>query len=426
MEIYRSYGVFWYRLITRLALDDVFHSGWFFVLIALFAVNLMFCTTRRIRRSSHEIFSSPRYLAFPDGNAVLQLENLCPRESTIRSVRQALRKIGYRRIDVVHSHDSDAQIVGRRRRWGRLAPDFVHLGTLIILIGGLLGFLRQEGSFIVNEWGKGTRFLPCSNAEGSPCVPDSFAFQVDAFGVETYGDTLRVKDYWAEVSIWTDDRLDQRGRISVNRPLTVRGVGFYAWRYGDDVQAALVRLHVMDRERNAVTAELELQIGDTIVVPGTQLWLTALRFYRTFALTDDGQPTDLGNVPGGHGAVLLQITGVDETGTTVAYRDLALPFVPQSDVVLSHMFVLADAFVPAFLKIHYARNPGYPIVWWGFVLVMAGLAGAFYFTPSQIRVAIHPDHILLRVEERSATRRSAKRLEEIAAAIRLHCNEQEG
>ncbi|MCK4393608.1 hypothetical protein KAX17_11950, partial [Candidatus Bipolaricaulota bacterium] len=151
-----------------------------------------------------------------------------------------------------------------------------------------------------------------------------------------------------------------------------------------------------------------------------------LRFYRTFAITDDGQPTDLGNMPGGHSAVLIQITGVDETGTTVAYRDLAFPFVPQGEVILSHTFILADAFVPAFLEIHYARNPGYPIVWWGFVLVMVGLAGAFYFTPSQIRVAIHPDRILLRAEKRSATRRSAKRLAEIATAIQLHCNEKEG
>jgi cytochrome c biogenesis protein ResB len=249
---------------------------------------------------------------------------------------------------------------------------------------------------------------------------------VDDFGIETYESSSQVRTYWAELSFLQDDNLMRKGRISVNNPLSINGLGFYTWRYGDDVQAAIVRLQLIDSKYNAVTAELELQVGETMAVPGTELWLTALRFYRTFALTDDGQPTDLGNVPGGDSAVLLQITGIDETGTTVAYRDLALPFVAKTDVVLPQTFILVDAFVPAFLEIHYVRNPGYPVVWWGFVLVMIGLAGAFYFTPSQIRIEIHPDHVLLRAEDRNATHRSAKRLEEIAAAIRLHCNEKEG
>jgi len=413
VEIYRSYGVFWYRLITRLALDDVFHSGWFFVLVALFTVNLVLCTTRRVRRSFHEVLASPRYLALPsDGGDVLQLESLCSRESTIRSVRQALRKIGYRRIDVVHSPNNDTQIIGRRQRWGRLAPDLVHLGILIILIGGLLGALRQEGSFIINEWEKGTRFLPCSSTEGGPCVPDSFAVQVDDFGVETYEDTPRVKDYWAEVSIWTDNRLDRRGRISVNRPLTVRGIGFYAWRYGDDVQGARLRIHVYDRERNVVISETELGVSKTVSIPGTKLWVTAVRFFRTFALDEQGNAVDLGNIPDGYSAVLLQVIGADGRGDDVGYRDFALPFIP--DVAAAaptpYVFVLGDVQIPSFIEVHFTRNPGYPVVWWGFVLLMAGLVGSFYFVPSSVRVSIREESATVWFEGRGGlvTRRALR------------------
>jgi len=432
MEIYRSYGVFWYRLITRLALDDIFHSGWFFALVALFAVNLVLCTTRRVRRSFHrsfhEVLASPRYLALPsDGGDVLQLESLCSRESTIRSVRQALRKIGYRRIDVVHSPNNDTQIIGRRQRWGRLAPDLVHLGILIILIGGLLGALRQEGSFIINEWEKGTRFLPCSSTEGGPCVPDSFAVQVDDFGVETYEDTPRVKDYWAEVSIWTDNRLDRRGRISVNRPLTVRGIGFYAWRYGDDVQGARLRIHVYDRERNVVISETELGVGETVPIPGTQLWLTAIRFFRTFALDEQGTAVDLGNVSGGHSAVLLQVAGNDEARDDVVYRDLALPFVPDVAVAAPtpYVFVLADVWIPSFIEVHFARNPGYSAVWWGFVLLMVGLAGSFYFVPSSVRVSIREEGVTVWLEGRREANPPTGRLLRLKEAILREQQEEE-
>jgi len=425
MEIYRSYGVFWYRLITRLALDDVFHSGWFFVLVALFAVNLVLCTTRRVRCSLHEIFASPRYLAFPNGGNVLQLENLYPHESAIRSVRQTLRKMGYRRIDVVCSPDSDAQIVGRRRTWGRLAPDLVHLGIFIILAGALLGMLRQEGGFIVNEWEKGLRLPACETGESDDCIPLNYDLRVDDFGIETYGDSSQVKTYWAKLSFLQDDNLMSQGRISVNNPLTVDGFGFYTWRYGDDVQAALVRLHVLDRERSAVTAELELRIGESIVIPGTQLWLTVVRFFRTFTLDEQGNAVDLGNVPGGHSAVLLQITGVDETGATVTYRDLALPFVSQSDVVLSHTFVLADAYVPAFLEIHYAHNPGYPVVWWGFALLMVGLAGSFYFVPSSVRISIREQGATVWLEERGGPQPVAGRLLRLREIILREQREEE-
>lgn len=428
--IYRAYGAFWYRVIMRLALDDVFHSGWFLSLSALFALNLVLCMSRRARRSLGRVFGRPHHAVVSEdetGTLCIPLKQV--ERDPVTVIGQLLRRRGYTAIDHVASPEgrtSGFQIVAQRWRWSTLAPDMVHAGILIILAGALLGILRQEGTFVVNEWEKSLRLPACETDASTNCIPLKYDLRVDDFGIETYEGSSRVKTYWAELSFLRDANLVRQGRVSVNHPLTIGGFAFYAWRYGNDVQAAIVRLHVMEREQNAVTAELELQIGDTIAVPGTQLRLTAVRFYRTFALTDDGQPTDLGNVPSGHSAVLLQITGVDETGTIVAYRDVALPFVPLGDVVLPHTFLLADAFVPAFLEIHYARNPGYPIVWWGFALAMGGLAGAFYFTPLQIRVAIHPDRILLRAEGRSATRRSAKHLEKIAAAIRLHCcNEEE-
>lgn len=429
-EIYRSYGVFCYRIITRLSLDDVFHNSWFLGITALFALNLSLCTASRARGSIARTFRRPRYVVIPEGDETThQIAIEATGDNLVPLMRKLLRQAGFRRIDQVivpADRPSRTQLVGRRWHLGSLGPDLVHVGILVILAGALLGVFRQEGTLIVNEWEKGTRIPACTDDAASDCIPLIYDLRVDDFGVEIYEDSARVKTYWANLTFLDGDKPVVQDRISVNRPLTIGGFGFHPWRYGDDIEAAVVRLHVMESEYNAVTSEIELRIGETIVVPGTQLWLTALRFYRTFALTDDGQPTDLGNVPGGHSAVLLQITGVDETGTTVAYRDLALPFIPQSDVTLSHTFVFADAFVPAFLEIHYARNPGYPIVWWGFVLVMVGLAGAFYFTPSLIRVEIHPDRVLLRAEERSVTRRSAKRLEEIAATIRLHCNEKEG
>lgn len=427
-EVYRSYGAFWYRLITRLSLDDIFHSAWFSVLVGLFALNLVLCTGRRARRSVARVLRRPTYAAISAGdNAVLKITmpGTIDREAVLR---EALHRAGLGRIArvVPADHRTDmAQLVGRHRQWGALAPDLIHIAILVILLGALLGALRQDGTFIVNEWEKGLRLPACAKSgmhdTSIACIPVAYDLRVDDFGVETYEGSSRVKTYWAELSFLQGNDLVRQGRVSVNHPMTVGGFGFYPWRYGDDVGATFVRLHVLEQAHNAVTSEIELRVGETVIVPGTQLWLTAVRFYRTFALTDEGEPVDLGNVPGGHSAVLLQIMGLDEAGTTVAYRDLALPFVPESDVDVSYVFLLADAQIPIYLEIHYARNPGYPVVWWGFVLLMVGLAGAFYFAPAEIRVSMGSGHVLLR----PAGRGSTKRLNEIATAIRRYSHGKE-
>ncbi|MCK4394463.1 cytochrome c biogenesis protein ResB, partial [Candidatus Bipolaricaulota bacterium] len=158
-EIYHAYGVFWYRLITRLSLDDVFHSGWFLALISLLALNLTLCTSRRVRRSLGRAFGRPHYAIVSEEEAGTHWIPLKQVErDPAPAIAQLLRRRGYPSIDCVASPEdrtSELQIVARRWRWGALAPDLVHAGILIILAGALLGTLRQEGTFVVNEWEKG-------------------------------------------------------------------------------------------------------------------------------------------------------------------------------------------------------------------------------------------------------------------------------
>ena len=418
--VYRAYGPFWYRLITRLRLYDVFHSTWFFSLTGLFALNLALCTGRRAHCTIARVFGRPLLTAIPEENARTHtIPVRGKRAELITFVTEATRRAGYGRVNRTGDCEEHVQLLGRRRRWAALGPDLVHVGILIILAGALLGIFREEGTFRVNEWEKGLRLPACDGDGSADCISIPYDVQVDNFGVETYAETGRAKSYWADLAFWDGDDLAMQGRISVNRPLTIRGMGFYAWRYGEDVRATLVRLHVLDRARGVITTEVELRVGETLPVPGARLWVTALQFYRTFALSDEGDPVDLGSVPGGHSAVLLQVTGLDEDGRNVAYRDLALPFLPETTVEPAHAFLLADARCPAFIELHFARNPGYPVFWWGFVLVMVGLAAALYFRPSAVRISIEPDRILVRAVGRGRAEQVERLARDIADAVGL-------
>ncbi len=409
--LYRSYGAFWHRWITRLSLDDVFHSGWFLGLVGLFALNLSLCTARRARRAIRTVGTPSEYRPpSVDDPDILILPIAGDRSPHEVQADRLLRRAGFRRIERATANDGSgrSQLVGRRRRWGALGPDLSHLGILVILVGALLGVFRQEGSLVVNAWQKGTRLSPCADIGDSACPPLRLDLQVDDFGAETYPNTRRVKTYWAELSFWNEGGLVEQGRVEVNRPLTVRGVGVYPWRYGRDPRAAALTLHIVDRPRDLVTGQLELRVGETVALPETGLWIKALRYYRTFALDETGEAVDLGNLPGGHPAALLQITGVDGEGHAVAYRDVAFPFLP--DTSRSHAFLLADAVVPAYLELRFVRNPGYPVVWWGFVTVMVGLGASFYFKPSTLRISVEEERLVIAGKGARARRALAKGL----------------
>jgi len=415
--LYRSYGIFWYRLITRLRLDDVFHSLWFLSLTGLFALNLLLCTSRRARGTIARGFRAPGFRVLSEtGNRTIVIPIADPTPGASERLERVVTRAGYRRVVRREGAEGRAQLIGRRRPWGALGADVVHLGILVILVGALLGVLREEGTVRVDESERGL-LLPACGEQGQAvdCLP--FDLRVDDFGVETYGETGQAKDYWAVIAAWQGDRLLEEARISVNRPATIRGVGLYVWRYGADPGAALVRLHVVDPTRSIVTAEVELRVGETVPVPGAQLWVTAVQFYRTFSLDDESHPIDLGDVPGGHPAVLLQISGLDAIGEEVVYRDLALPFLPETSTQPEVAFLLADAQIPAFIDLHFARNPGYPVFWWGFVLVMAGLAVAFYVRPSTVRITIEPERLLLRAEGRDGSRRADRLATDLATIL---------
>ena len=396
-DLYAAYGPFWERLITRLGLGDVFHSWWFFALVGLFAMNLSLCTGRRMRRSLQEVFRPPRFSSRMDGEDV-PIDHGRNSEDVACTVMTSLRRAGLRKIDRVRDPSaSETQLVAQRFRFGALGADLVHVGILVILIGALLGIFRQEGTFAVTDWERGLRLPACADGTSNDCVPLPYDFQVDDFGVEVYEESGRTKSFWANLSFWEGETQVASGRTAVNRPFSIRGLGFYPWRYGQDSSASAVRLHVVETDRNLVIGEVALRIGETAPVPGTSWTLTALRFFQTFALDDFGQAVDLGNVPGGNPAVLLQVSGDEGT-----YRDIALPFLPETATQPMYSFLLAESTAPAFLQIHYVRSPGYRVVWIGFILVMVGLAAALYFAPSRVRISINEERVAIHAESRRA------------------------
>ena len=414
--LYRSYGRFWYRIITTLLLDDVFHSRWFIALLGLFSFNLLLCAARRLRRSIKVLLSSPQLLSESDLPSDLPAVPRRMEESAEirRAAHRILRRHRYR------VRDRGEQLVGERFRYSRLAPDMIHLGILVILVGGLLGIFRFEGRLWLNESELGKTFYPCQEQARNNCIENAdFGLRIDDFGAEFYPETGLPKGYWSLATIVEDGRPVKTAWIEVNRPLTYRGISFYQDRFGEDMQAARAVLLATDRATGEPLGELTLRVGESTPLPETQVWVALSHFFSSFAMTETGEAINRPAPTAENPAAILEVYGLDENGDKLDYRDIVFAHFPQTHFNLDkpYRFVLTNYIIPKRVVIRYSRNPGYPVVWWGFVAVMVGLTGAFYLRPKRVLVRFSGEKLHITDGGTSRMRVGKEELERLADEI---------
>ncbi len=411
--LYRSYGRFWYNIIKFFLLDDVFHSWWFLTLMGLFAVNLLICTTRRLRASIRFLRTPLKPLArvSTDNAAVADLHG-----RPFEEAREAIRRVLKRRR--LRFREEGEQFIAQRFRWSRLGPDVIHLGILIILVGGLLGIFKFEGHLSLNETELGKVFPPCSAEQQVDCIKNAdFSIRIDDFRAELYPDGMMYKDYWTTITVIEDGKEVLTKEIEVNEPLTYKGITFYQTSYGYDLNAAEATIIVEDRESGERLGEFRLKVGERFQIPGTENWVELSRFFTSFMIGQRG-PVNIDTPEPENPAAILQIYQGEGDLEKFEYWDIVFANFPETHLNRDkpYKFYLKDYFVPRFDGISYSKNPGYPVVWWGFTLMALGLFATFYFAPKRFWVVLQKERALVRGEPRPSWGRR-RELEGIAREI---------
>ncbi|MDD5264002.1 MAG: cytochrome c biogenesis protein ResB [Candidatus Bipolaricaulis sp.] len=388
--LYRSYGPVWGALIRALRLNDVFGSSWFVALVSLLAVSLGLCTARTLVRHIRALFTLP-VSPLPSGSSsgCTPVPAATGEQAWMKQkARRCLEARGYR------VRAAGEQLVAERRRWSRLAPDLVHVSLLLILVGALLSIYREEGSITVREAQRGLVLSIGTSAAGG-VHPETahFAVRADDFGAQGYPETGLYRDYWTNLTVFDSNGQEKSARIRVNHPLVFRGYSFHLTGYGDDLGAAEVSIAVVERPTNTVVGAVALRSGETRPVGhgGPKIGLT--RFFTNFRIAQDGTPVDLPGSEALNPAAILDVFtstgGEGSTYRTVAFID---PPDPHWSGDEPFAFYIERFSVPKFVQLGYTRDPGYPLVWVGFVLMMTGLAGSFYLRPRRVWVIPEPEN----------------------------------
>ncbi|MGK7917288.1 MAG: cytochrome c biogenesis protein [Prochloraceae cyanobacterium] len=220
------FGFLSWKVLLNLGLNHVYTTWWFLSLLVLFGSSLTACTfTRQFpalkAARNWKFYQQPRQFEKLALSAELET-------GSINSLIPYLEKQNYK---VFQEQDS---LYARKGIIGRIGPIIVHAAMLIILLGAiwgsLTGFLAQEmvpsgGTFQVKN-------IFEAGALAAPQIPQDFSVRVNRFWID-YTPEGSIDQFYSDLSV-IDDRGEElkRKTIYVNEPLRYHGVTFYQTNWG--------------------------------------------------------------------------------------------------------------------------------------------------------------------------------------------------
>jgi cytochrome c biogenesis protein len=220
------FGFLSWKVLLTLGLDHVYRTWWFLSLLILFGSSLTACTfTRQFpalkAARSWKFYKEPRQFQKLALSAELDKGNL-------DSLSQLL---GQQRYKVFREGDT---LYARKGIVGRIGPILVHASMLIILAGAIWGALT---GFMAQEMvPSGSTFTVNNVIDAGPLaagrIPKDWSVRVNRFWID-YSPEGRIDQFYSDLSVLNTqgEEVDEQ-TIYVNQPLRHRGVTIYQTDWG--------------------------------------------------------------------------------------------------------------------------------------------------------------------------------------------------
>ena len=369
---FQAFGGSLYRLFDLFGLFDMYHSGWFQLMIVLLTINIIVCSIDRISASRRILFV--RKPAFN----LARFRNLKHKEKfkddrtadQLQEVYQAYVKRHFR-----HSHtettDTGYAVYGEKGRWTRFGVYMVHLSVVLLLIGGLIGSIFGfDGWVNIPEGESVSRIQLRSQAQ---VLQLDFEIRCDDFDVSFY-DTGAPKEFRSSLTILEQGREVLKKDIIVNDPLRYKGISLYQASYGQLPSDKLVLSFTSAKTGMIYTRNAG--VNQTMTLP-EKLGTFVLKELRAAAKFGDH---DIGEAYIG---VLTPPNG--------DLQEVFLPLrFPSFDKMRKGQVVIAvvDQVQRYYTGLQVAKDPGVWVVYVGFILMIIGCYITFFMQHQQICVEL--------------------------------------
>ena len=343
-----------------LGLFSVFSTPWFLLLMTVLVISIICCTldrTPRLWRSvRHVRVEQPAAFFDPsrEGRAVLDASG----PDSLEAVQRAFRQRHFRRQQTVTA-DGVTYVYGDRNQYQKLATLLTHAGLVLFLVGGAVTvaagfetvvFVGEGETAPVQAVGTPGNLLVKNHAFFAPRRADgSFA------------------DFSTDLSVFRDGEEVARETIRVNDPLELDGFVFHQNTFGPTAE-----LTIRD-DAGALVWDGPLLLDEEL--------LGAPQGFMTIPGTEAGLVTVLSNDAQGSPALVMQGVGPadPESGENDTLFLVTIPEGVTTDPEVTAGQSITWAGVGSWSGMVIKQDPGQPIIWIAFGLLIAGLVLTFYF-----------------------------------------------
>lgn len=323
-EYIAHYGLVLYRLFDLLGFLDLYASWWFRLLLVLLLFNLVTCSIKRL----------PRITA--RGNLT-------------------------------------------RREWlGRLGPHLTHFSLVVILAGSLIGNIWGFKGFVNIPQGESIEAIALKGSE--EMLGLDFTIRCDKFEVSYYPGTETPKEYLSDLIVLEKGQEVFKKTISVNHPLQYKGVTFYQSSYGflpSRPEERKAELEIIPKGNGSRSSRLQLAEGETKQVQGTDYKVELAALIPDFSLGEGNRIFSRSDQPN-NPAVQVNIY---QNGK-LSYKGWAFlkhpDFHGSRDDTYRVKFINYSGGEKPYTGLMVVKDPGIPVVWTGFGLLILGLILSFF------------------------------------------------
>jgi len=379
-EYVARYGQFG-NLFHKLQITKLYQSSWFIALLCLFALNIIVCTLTRLAPKLRKALQ-PKIEIETKEITVLKIKEKFKKstglETAKKDLENELRSRHYRLKEV--ERENKTFILARKRILGWFGVDFVHIGILIIIAGG-----------IISGAGGIRKYLTFSEGKVLDIREAGFKLRLDKFETEYYPNDS-VKDWKSTLTVIENEKPILSKVIEVNHPLTYKGFVFYQSSYGWNWANTSVEIWVRKRKDPSFLRKINMKVGQKASLEGENIHISVMHFIPDFIINDRNEITSRSLQPNNPAAF---IEGWEEEEKIMSswifskFPDFARI---HSEKETDLSFELKNFKADQLSVIEAAKDPGVNFVWVGCTFLMIGLALAFYWPTREIKVILEEDH----------------------------------
>jgi cytochrome c biogenesis protein len=375
-EYLAHYGQF-ANLFNQLQLTKLYQSLWFIALLCLFALNIIVCTLTRLSPKLRKAFHPKLEMESKEITVLKIKEEFKKNISLDKAKKELKRELSSRHYRLKEAkRENKTFLLARKKILGWFGADFVHIGILIILAGGIIsgaGGFRKDLTFTEGD----IRGIP--GAE--------FKLRLDKFETEYYPNGM-VKDWKSTLTVIENEKPILSKVIEVNHPLSYKGFVFYQSSYGWNWTNTSVEIWVRKRKDPSFLRKIDVTVGERVRLNSENIHISVLNFIPDFVINERNEIISRSLQPNNPAAFIEGWEGDEKIMSGWIFSKFPDFARIHSEKETDLSFELKNFNAGQFSVIQAAKDPGVNFIWVGCTFLMIGLAFAFYWPTREIKVIL--------------------------------------